>query len=93
MVDNDMGYWRAMRNRYWPAYYIVDKKGRVRAKYIGETHKNTLQADNIEATIEKLLAEKQRSSFKKVLESRGVTLFNQIRLSTNFRQMSQKSRF
>ncbi len=58
MVDNDMGYWRAMRNRYWPAYYIVDKKGRVRANYIGETHKNTLQANSIEATIEKLLAEK-----------------------------------
>ncbi len=58
MVDNDMGYWRAMRNRYWPAYCIVDKKGRVRANYIGETHKNTLQANNIEATIEKLLADK-----------------------------------
>ena len=58
MVDNDMGYWRALKNRYWPAYYIVDKKGRVRANYIGETHKNTSQAVNIEATIEKLLAEK-----------------------------------
>ena len=58
MVDNDMGYWRAMKNRYWPAYYIVDKKGRVRANYIGETHKNTSQANSIEETIKKLLAEK-----------------------------------
>jgi len=58
MVDNDMGYWRAMRNRYWPAYYIVDKKGHVRANFIGETHKNTFQENNIEATIEKLLTEK-----------------------------------
>ena len=58
MVDNDMGYWRAMNNRYWPAYYIVDKKGRVRANYIGETHKSTAQANQIEAVIEKLLAEK-----------------------------------
>lgn len=57
MVDNDMGFWHKMRNRYWPAYYLVDKKGQVRAKYIGETHKNTAQAKNIEAQIEKLLAE------------------------------------
>ena len=57
MVDNDMGYWRKMRNRYWPAYYLVDKNGQVRANYIGETHKNTTQANNIEAQIEKLLAE------------------------------------
>ena len=57
MVDNDMGYWRKMNNRYWPAYYIVDKKGQVRAHFIGETHKNTTQANNIEATIEKLLVE------------------------------------
>ena len=57
MVDNDMGFWRKMRNRYWPAYYLVDKKGQVRANYIGETHKNTAQANNIEAQIEKFLAE------------------------------------
>lgn len=57
MVDNDMGYWRAMKNRYWPAYYIVDKKGRVRANFIGETHKDTKQANDIEKVIKTLLAE------------------------------------
>lgn len=57
MVDNDMAYWRKMNNRYWPAYYIVDKKGNVRAHFIGETHKNTAQANKIENTIELLLAE------------------------------------
>lgn len=58
MVDNDMGFWRAMNNRYWPAYYIVDKKGQVRANFIGETHKDSAQGNKIEAVIKTLLAEK-----------------------------------
>ena len=57
MVDNDMGYWRKMNNRYWPAYYIVDKKGLVRASFVSETHKNSAQGNKIEATITKLLEE------------------------------------
>ncbi len=58
MVDNDMGFWRAMNNRYWPSYFIVDKKGLVRANFIGETHKDSAQANKIEALIARLLAEK-----------------------------------
>ena len=57
MVDNDMAYWRSLNNRYWPAYYLVDKKGNVRASFIGETHKDSAQANKIEALVEKLLAE------------------------------------
>lgn len=57
MVDNDMAFWRVMKNRYWPSYYLVDKKGQVRANFIGETHKNSSQANKIEALIEALLAE------------------------------------
>lgn len=57
MVDNDMGFWRKMNNRYWPAYYIVDKKGQVRANFIGETHKDSSQANKIETLIAKLIAE------------------------------------
>lgn len=57
MVDNDRAYWKAMKNRYWPAYYLVDKKGKIRASFIGETHKDTAQASKIEALIEKLLSE------------------------------------
>ena len=58
MVDNDMDYWRAMNNRYWPSYFIVDKKGQVRANFVGETHKNSAQAKKIESLIGQLLAEK-----------------------------------
>jgi len=57
MVDNDMAYWRSLNNRYWPSYFIVDKKGNVRANFIGETHKNSAQARKIETLVEKLLAE------------------------------------
>ena len=57
MMDNDFAYWRAMGNRYWPAFYLLDKQGRVRSIYIGETHANTRQANAIEADIRELLAE------------------------------------
>lgn len=57
MVDNDMAFWKRMKNRYWPSYYIVDKKGNVRANFIGETHKGEAQAIKIEAMIAKLLSE------------------------------------
>lgn len=57
MIDNDSSYWRAMRNRYWPAFYILDKKGAVRAVFFGETHEGDSRAKQIEAGIRDLLAE------------------------------------
>ena len=57
MIDNDFSYWRAMRNKYWPAFYIIDKKGVVRSVFFGETHAGDQQAKQIEQTIKQLLAE------------------------------------
>ena len=57
MIDNDSSYWRAMNNRYWPAYYILDKQGKVRAAFFGETHEGDRRAKQIEKTIKTLLAE------------------------------------
>lgn len=57
MVDNDMGFWKRMKNRYWPSYYLVDKKGNIRANFIGETHKGDPQAIKVENIIKQLLAE------------------------------------
>ncbi len=57
MIDNDSSYWRAMNNRYWPAYYIIDKKGKIRAAFFGETHEGDRRAKQIEQTIKKLLTE------------------------------------
>ena len=55
MMDNNFAYWRSLRNRYWPAYYIVDKEGNIRGAFIGETHKGDRRAKKIEKLISKLL--------------------------------------
>ena len=34
--DNDFGTWRAFRNRYWPAKYLIDKDGYIRYFHFGE---------------------------------------------------------
>ena len=57
MIDNDLSYWKAMYNKYWPAFYLIDKKGQVRGIYYGETHEDDPQAKHIEKTINALLTE------------------------------------
>ncbi len=57
MIDNDYGYWKAMHNRAWPAFYLVDRKGNVRARHFGETHDGDRNAKSIEADIRALLSE------------------------------------
>jgi thiol-disulfide isomerase/thioredoxin len=50
--DNDGATWRAYKNQYWPALYLIDKKGHLRYTHIGEgAYKTT------EAVIQTLLAE------------------------------------
>ena len=58
MMDNDFAFWKAVNNRYWPAFYLVDKEGRLRHLFVGETHEETPKARQIEAAIESLLTEK-----------------------------------
>ena len=57
MMDNDLTYWHALHNRYWPAFYLVDKQGRLRSVYIGETHAGDRQAQRIDREIDRLLSE------------------------------------
>ena len=57
MLDNDFAYWNLLNNQYWPAYYLVDKQGNIRYRFIGETHKNTPQAKRVEEAIEQLLTQ------------------------------------
>lgn len=57
MVDSDRAYWQAMGNQYWPAFYLLDRQGRVRALYVGETHTGDAQAQAIETRLAALLAE------------------------------------
>src|SRR4029078_7829990 len=35
-IDSDYGIWDAFANRYWPALYFIDAKGRIRHHYFGE---------------------------------------------------------
>jgi thiol-disulfide isomerase/thioredoxin len=57
MIDNDFSYWRAMGNRYWPSFYLIDKQGRLRYHFAGETHAGDARAQAIERRIAELIAE------------------------------------
>ena len=35
-LDNDMTTWKAYRNRFWPAKYLIDKDGVIRYTHFGE---------------------------------------------------------
>ena len=37
-LDNDLKTWDAFSNRYWPAEYLIDKKGNIVSKRFGEGH-------------------------------------------------------
>jgi thiol-disulfide isomerase/thioredoxin len=50
--DNHYATWSAYDNQYWPAFYLVDKKGRVVYTHFGEG-----DYDQTEAKIKALLAE------------------------------------
>lgn len=50
--DNSYATWRAYDNQYWPAFYLVDKKGHVAYTHFGEG-----DYEQTEAKIKALLAE------------------------------------
>lgn len=56
MVDGDYSYWNAMKNQYWPAFYVIDKRGRIAAQAIGEMHVGQARAAELEQAIETQLA-------------------------------------
>ena len=56
MVDGDYSYWNAMKNQYWPAFYVIDKRGRIAARAIGEMHAGEARAQELEQAIEEQLA-------------------------------------
>jgi thiol-disulfide isomerase/thioredoxin len=51
-VDSNFRLWRAFGNRYWPAQYLIDGKGRIRYHAFGEGG-----VDETERAIQDLLAE------------------------------------
>jgi thiol-disulfide isomerase/thioredoxin len=57
MLDNDFSYWKALGNQYWPAFYLVDKQGRIRRVFVGETHIDDRNARAADSAIGELLGE------------------------------------
>ncbi|MDQ8755695.1 cytochrome c biogenesis protein DipZ [Sphingosinicella sp. LHD-64] len=55
-IDNDYAVWRAFDNRYWPAHYFIDARGRVRYHHFGEGN-----YDQSERVIRQLLEEAGRT--------------------------------
>lgn len=50
--DNDGATWNAYNNRYWPSLYLIDKRGHIRYRHIGEG-----AYDETESAIQDLLLE------------------------------------
>jgi cytochrome c biogenesis protein CcdA/thiol-disulfide isomerase/thioredoxin len=51
-IDNEYKIWRSFDNRYWPAHYFIDAKGRTRFHHFGEG-----EYDQSEQMIQQLLEE------------------------------------
>jgi len=69
-IDSDFTIWRALKNQYWPALYIVDAQGRIRYHQFGEG-----DYDRSERVIQQLLAEAGHGSVSHdlvVVDARGV---------------------
>ena len=56
-LDNDFATWNAFGNHYWPAIYLIDKRGIIRFSSIGELHQNTAAWSEVTDLIETLLRE------------------------------------
>jgi cytochrome c biogenesis protein CcdA/thiol-disulfide isomerase/thioredoxin len=50
--DNDFATWKAYKNRYWPAEYLIDAQGHIRLTHFGEGH-----YEEMEQAIRELLEE------------------------------------
>ena len=49
--DNNGDTWRAYKNHYWPALYLIDKQGHIRYVHIGEGRYEQTE-ENIKALLE-----------------------------------------
>jgi len=61
-IDNEYKIWRSFNNRYWPAHYFIDAKGRTRFHHFGEGDYN-----QSEQMIQQLLEEAGKENVPKGL--------------------------
>jgi len=59
-VDSNMAIWQAFNNKYWPALYLIDAKGRIRYHRFGEG-----EYERTEQVIQQLLIEAGASDVPK----------------------------
>ena len=52
MIHNDFAY--------WPAFYLIDRQGKMRYRFVGEPHQGEPRARAIERAVRKLVAEPAR---------------------------------
>lgn len=57
LIDVEGVYWERAGNRAWPSVYLVDKKGVVRARYVGTIYDGDHRSKAISEEISSLLAE------------------------------------
>lgn len=62
VLDNDLAIWKAFQNRYWPAHYFIDARGRIRHVQFGEG-----AYDRSERVIQQLLKEAGRPGVSNAL--------------------------
>jgi cytochrome c biogenesis protein CcdA/thiol-disulfide isomerase/thioredoxin len=43
-LDNDYATWNAFKNQYWPAKYLIDRRGHIRFQHFGEGDYDTTEA-------------------------------------------------
>lgn len=59
-IDNGGKTWQAWHNEAWPSIYLIDKKGTVRYRWVGELNWGNTKGESIMRNkIEELLAEKE----------------------------------
>lgn len=51
MLDPDFEYWKLLNNRYWPAFYLIDRQGRIVATAFGELHAGEARGERFEAQL------------------------------------------
>ena len=56
-LDNDYRVWKAFKNRYWPALYVVDKHGIIRHTHVGELHEDSPGWEEVVRWIDELRKE------------------------------------
>jgi len=57
-IDNDLSFFNALGATYWPQFFLVDRRGQIRAAFEGEMQEGTPISQAAHAMIQALLAEK-----------------------------------